>query len=621
MKKAIFLSISLLCVFFIYPQAPVVEELKFEDYINNAHNSSGLRSSMLDFQGGIIYQRSIGFANLPYFNLNRVDTANHAYFEQALADLHIASSQVHFINYTTLRERVGADEEVENSVNIGIINARYDVLNYDETNPSNPYNAFTLEGTQLKYIDGKEPFTEVNSTVISPLKSNVTGSTILYKFRNDLIFSNGKPIKNLLADLGDGVDRTIITNGNLSLTQVSVTYTDPQRVYQKYRITFQDDSTLITRSSLFVDIPGAGTRSITGLPDTEDRNLTSDYGFRGMYDPQEIRGVLDYRIFYAGNNTAKKVSKPLIIIDGFDPGDNRKIEVKDYPDIEETKKYPPILKLMEYKDANEAEKNLVEDMTALGYDVIIVNFPSDRIRKTWLPNINSLPKEQRYVDGGADYIERNGLTVATLIKRINAELTTNGSTEKLVVVGPSMGGLISRYALAYLEKIGINHNTRLWVSFDSPHLGANIPLGLQTSLYFMKLSNIPGSADFYDYQLKSPAAQQMLIHQHQSYFMDMSYWSGKIIEQGFNADSGSPLYRSFYKNMYNNGLSGSHGYPKAYGIKNIALINGNPNVKIYGTGGENTVKVKGYGNLCFIWCSHPLVLKFETYNINSLQQT
>ena len=47
-----------------------------------------------------------------------------------------------------------------------------------------------------------------------------------------------------------------------------------------------------------------------------------------------------------------------------------------------------------------------------------------------------------------------------------------------------MGGLCSRYALAYMESHGIPHRVRTWISFDAPQAGADIPLGLQYWIRF-----------------------------------------------------------------------------------------------------------------------------------------
>ena len=48
-----------------------------------------------------------------------------------------------------------------------------------------------------------------------------------------------------------------------------------------------------------------------------------------------------------------------------------------------------------------------------------------------------------------------------------------------MVIGYSMGGLIARYALAYMEEQGIAHETRLYVSYDAPQKGVTAK-GLET---------------------------------------------------------------------------------------------------------------------------------------------
>jgi triacylglycerol esterase/lipase EstA (alpha/beta hydrolase family) len=83
--------------------------------------------------------------------------------------------------------------------------------------------------------------------------------------------------------------------------------------------------------------------------------------------------------------------------------------------------------------------------------------------------------------------EGNAMVCIEVINRINGWLAESGSKHEIVLVGPSMGGQITRYALAYMENPS-NHNTntyngkhncRLWVSFAAPHQGANISMGAQ----------------------------------------------------------------------------------------------------------------------------------------------
>lgn len=50
--------------------------------------------------------------------------------------------------------------------------------------------------------------------------------------------------------------------------------------------------------------------------------------------------------------------------------------------------------------------------------------------------------------------------------------------DKNIVMGQSMGGLIARYALKDMERHGELHDTELFISHDSPHLGANVSPGL-----------------------------------------------------------------------------------------------------------------------------------------------
>ncbi|EMY3554183.1 T9SS type A sorting domain-containing protein [Flavobacterium psychrophilum] len=210
--------------------------------------------------------------------------------------------------------------------------------------------------------------------------------------------------------------------------------------------------------------------------------------------------------------------------------------------------------------------SLVEKLRSApyGFDVTLVNFPN-----------------------GADYVERNAMALVSLLSRENAKLATNGSTEKISIIGPSMGGLVSRYALAYMEKNGINHNTKLWVSFDSPHLGANIPIGAQENLYFYGYKGRQDQAKLkFDENFRSPAARQMLIEQldgkHEASPYPTDLWSNTA-PNGQN--NNSPFRQQFQNNLNSNGLAGSNGYPQ--NLRKIALINGT----------TNGTKTNGEGNM------------------------
>jgi hypothetical protein len=254
------------------------------------------------------------------------------------------------------------------------------------------------------------------------------------------------------------------------------------------------------------------------------------------------------------NASISNLKRPIIIVDGFDPGDTRGIS-----DIYE--------KRLSYGNISNPN-NLGEELRDLGYDVVILNFPRHEVTRINIPLVGSVPIFQ---DHGSDYIERNAMTLVKLIQQTNAQLQVNGSNEQLVIVGPSMGGLISRYALAYMEKHNINHNTRIWLSFDSPHNGATIPMGVQMFLYHnATIQNSADAQNSLQNKLNTPAAKQMLL-QHYS---------------GYNGGINNPsIFRSiFYNNLTNNGLHLSEGFPTR--PIRLSLVNGSISGLLQGNTGQ-----------------------------------
>src|SRR5690554_3674026 len=76
-------------------------------------------------------------------------------------------------------------------------------------------------------------------------------------------------------------------------------------------------------------------------------------------------------------------------------------------------------------------------------------------------------------------MQRNAYALQEVIKWVNQQKANNGSTEPNVVLGQSMGGVISRYALVDMEENNLNHDTRLFISHDAPQQGANLPVSIQ----------------------------------------------------------------------------------------------------------------------------------------------
>ncbi len=84
-----------------------------------------------------------------------------------------------------------------------------------------------------------------------------------------------------------------------------------------------------------------------------------------------------------------------------------------------------------------------------------------------------------WCDCGAD-IRANAEVLKAVIRWVNEN---KSSGHRNVVLGQSMGGLISRYALRHMELDHEPHDTKLFISHDVPYLGANVSPGLMFAFW------------------------------------------------------------------------------------------------------------------------------------------
>jgi hypothetical protein len=183
--------------------------------------------------------------------------------------------------------------------------------------------------------------------------------------------------------------------------------------------------------------------------------LTASIPYLGEY------GTGEAYVYYGESHAT--LTNPVLVIEGFD--------------LDNTMNWEEL-----YQSLN--QEGLIETLRTQGYDAVVLNFTE-----------------------ATDYIQRNAFVVVELIQEVNSRIDPGTD---LVVIGASMGGLCGRYALTYMEDNDLEHNTRTYISFDSPHKGANIPLGIQ---YWVKLFSIESEdAAFLLERLSTPAARQMLVY-------------------------------------------------------------------------------------------------------------
>lgn len=218
-----------------------------------------------------------------------------------------------------------------------------------------------------------------------------------------------------------------------------------------------------------------------------------------------------------------------MIVEGFDPFNKRRLEFVDSSNTNGDNKCENLL----YYVSN--DNHLADSLRAHGYDVIILNF--------------------QYGTGNLFDI---AMVVVEAIQTIN---NIKVEDNELVIIGPSMGGVLSRYALTYMEHNGMEHKTKLFLSFDAPHQGANVCLGMQNIANFALNSTYPLNFAVHEAVQKlrnglldAPATKQLVRYHHSA-------------TSGHHANP-SPDHTLFYDAMQQLNPA-NNGYPEK--PRNIAI--------------------------------------------------
>ncbi|WMI68400.1 T9SS type A sorting domain-containing protein [Mangrovimonas sp. YM274] len=278
-------------------------------------------------------------------------------------------------------------------------------------------------------------------------------------------------------------------------------------------------------------------------------SINSSITYQGFDETSAHAGTGEYKIYY--DNIDGVFDKPIIITDGFDPNDSRTIDL--------------MYSLLDY---GEPVQNLADALRDEGFDIVVLNFPT----------YTSSTDNSTEINGGADFIQRNAFTLTELIETLNALKEGN---EQNVVIGPSMGGLVAQYALRYMEQNSMEHDTRLFISFDTPHLGANVPMGIQYMFNYMYNGDpaIAEAENLVNGFLNSAAAKQMLIDHYLGHLQ-----SGSDVDQDptITLPVGAPNFRDVFQTEIN-----TMGMPQD--SRNVAIVNGSGTGEMTGTPGMELI--------------------------------
>ena len=516
MKRKIFLLLSFIVYTSTYSQS-------VEDVFPKL-NKRGMKSDILYNPAGIS-------------NISLLDDKKQNMFDYYQAYKAISFSDYKKrLNNLELIKKLEKNETLSNNVLFGMIFTEFDMFE-DNIDHEDIFRKTKRKRYKLK-SNKKDVFKTKRLLVAAGLKQIQRGKKVTFEIKEEA-FVNTTKLKFLKTeiDFDDGLGFQELKVGDA----VNVNYSTPGDKNITTKILLSDNSSIESFSTLKVILSNEEFSTMNNQDIVGFTSGTTDPPYIQPYNEYPFKGWGEMSIYHSSDGI---LDKPIFLVDGFDPLDSRNIAA--------------IYSQLDYSGGN-----LGDTVRAQGYDIIVLNFP------TYFRE-----EDQVWIYGGADYIERNAMLLVELIKSINNSKVGN---EKNVVIGPSMGGLISRYALNYMESQNIDHDTRLYISFDAPHTGANVPIGFQHMFNFLAYGLDTWVGDFsvealrplVDGMLKSPAARQMLWDHFEPHLQSGS--------ANFNNDNSLPQPHPFYDIFYNAiDNVGLEEYP--VNTRNIAIINGSGNL-------------------------------------------
>ena len=130
------------------------------------------------------------------------------------------------------------------------------------------------------------------------------------------------------------------------------------------------------------------------------------------------------------------------------------------------------------------------------------------------------------------------------------------------VMGFSLGGVVTRYALAWGEEYGYDHGCDMFISADAPQQGAWLNIDFQ--LWLRSLDGSDPTITMFANRLKAPAAKELL----KINVFDLTP-GDEMPDVMVDEISGTPTYEDFFDDL--NILNGD-GYP--HRTRNIGVSNG-----------------------------------------------
>ncbi|MBP6412716.1 MAG: T9SS type A sorting domain-containing protein [Bacteroidia bacterium] len=432
--------------------------------------------------------------------------------------------------YDSISKIASLEMDANKRIPILMVNYKYD-----------KFKSNALTDSLVRIVNGKfydvtprnsQPFEQGTIFCTAPLREKIQQGTIKFFISRNYFITNEIDPSQIQIDFDDGAGFRNVNFGS----EITITYNDNAERNISVKFINQNNSVLLAKATSTKEY------CIGTYPWVDDRiTITSTIPYFGT--PYNVPngqgesstahatgfGKADIYIKYGnGHSTNQQLVKPFVFIEGIDFGAEHSYDDPAGNSIRHGdvgwcefwgNSFDPSAPT-NYLRGNTEFKNSSTILNALlneGYDIMFVDFYD-----------------------GADFIQRNAMVVVELLQQIKSrQAQGNYAHQPTVLLGASMGGQVARYALDYMEQNNIKHCVRNYISFDSPHKGANIPLSLQQWIEFFA-NNGTGSASAQLQlvnKLNRPATRQLLIKHYDDgntyTYTDRSNYQAEIDALGF----------------------------------------------------------------------------------------
>ena len=359
--------------------------------------------------------------------LNDFNCSNRIIFDDIIGCISSAAVRHHPIKskYSEVIDSLGPVIS-SHDVDIAFALFRYNYIVADALESNKLYYDANSKKVYHVYNNGAwvNPYGTNTLFAFSPSAIICTSHSVVYNFSDNATLRN-IGVAYIYFDADDGNGYRLVPNKSGPLY---INYSNSGIKILKLKVKTASGLHLEAHSKIII----TGKAEISQLNENTGAN-----SFTKTYDGETAKVTW----FSAGGDN--KLRKPLIFVEGFDPYQFKTIMPNSENGIDGFTSYKT------YEDA--FNKDLFGS-----FDYVYVDW------------YNSL----------AD-IKTNAQILIEIIKEINRMKSSAGSEEKNVIIGQSMGGLVTRWALKTMENNGEDHQVSSFVSHDVPHLGANVPVGAQ----------------------------------------------------------------------------------------------------------------------------------------------